>query len=256
MLALRMMLAALVLAPLGKAVPPAYTLASVVNSATGVSGDLAPNGMVSIYGTNLAYSTEAAPAGLGILPRMLAGVSVTVGGLPANLFYVSPQQINFLVPSTLISGFLSMNVVREGVAGPVLSFVLKDTAPGFFPTDTGNVIGTHTDGTLVTVDSPAARDEVVILYAAGLGRTNPDMDPGRPSTRAAPILLLSQLSLLLGGAVVDPTRILYAGVAPGFAGLYQINLRIPVTTPENPEIRAFIGPQGSPSFLKLPVHIQ
>jgi len=254
MLALRMMLAALVLVPLGKAVAPAYTLASVVNAATGVSGDLAPNGMVSIYGTNLAYDTEA--AGAGTLPRSLARVSVTIGGLPANLFYVSPQQINFLVPSTLLPGPTQMYVVREGLSGPVLSFLIKETAPGFFPTDAGTVIATHADGTLLTGDSPGAPDEVVILYAVGLGRTNPDVDPGRPATRAAPILLQSRLALLLGGATVDPARVLYAGIAPGFAGLYQINLRIPVTTPENPEIRAFIGPQGSPSFLKLPVHIQ
>jgi len=60
----------------------------------------------------------------------------------------------------------------------------------------------------------------------------------------------------LGGKAVDPSRILYAGVTPGFAGLYQINLRVPGGLDADPEIRVFIGLQGSPSFLKLPVRVQ
>ena len=173
MLAARIALAILVLAPLGKAAAPAYTLASVVNAATGVAGDLAPNGIVSIYGTDLSYRTESAPAGSGTLPRILGGVSVTIGGNPANLFYVSPQQINFLVPADLLAGPIKLYVSREGLAGPVLTMTLKETAPGFFPLENGNVIATHAAGKLITADSPAMPEEVVVIYAAGLGRTNP-----------------------------------------------------------------------------------
>lgn len=256
MLAVRLILAALVLPPLAIAIPPAYSLASVVHSATGQPGSFAPNSMVTIYGTALAYGTEAVSTGQTLLPRTLAGVQVNISGGSAYLFYVSPQQINFIMPPTLLPGPVTLFVAREGVSGPVLTVTLAETAPGFFATDTGEVIGTHADGRLITDNAPAVPDEVIVLYCAGLGRTNPEADPGRASVRAAPILLLPKLVVLLGGTAVDTSRVLYAGITPGFAGLYQINLRIPTGVTANPEVRVFIGQQGSPSFVKLPVQIQ
>ena len=249
----RLWVMAVLLAPLAWTAAPAYTLASVVNSATGLSGDFAPNGMVSIYGTDLAYGTQAAGAGPGALPKTLAGVSVFVNGNTANLFYVSPTQINFLIPADLLPGTKTMWVVREGLIGPVLQIILKETSPGLFALSDGSAIATHVDGSLVSGDAPATPGEIVVVYAAGLGRTNPEEDVGRASARAAPILLLSQFSVLLSGATVDPSAVLYAGITPGFAGLYQINLRIPTTTVANPEIRVFIGSQGSASFVRLSV---
>jgi len=259
MLQTRLYLAAVVagalLAQMAMAAGPVYTLASVVNSATGVSGEFAPNSMVSIYGTNLAFGTGAAGAGQ-YLPRILAEVQVLINGGPADLFYVSPQQINFLVPSILLPGPVKLVVVRQGVTGPTLTVTLNETAPGFFAMESGTVIATHADGQLITADSQAVADEVIVLYAAGLGHTNPDSEPGRAPTRAASIVLIGRLAILLGGKAVDPSRILYAGVTPGFAGLYQINLRVPGGLDADPEIRVFIGLQGSPSFLKLPVRVQ
>jgi uncharacterized protein (TIGR03437 family) len=64
---------------------------------------------------------------------------------------------------------------------------------------------------------------------------------------------LSGLTITLDGAAVDPTDIVYAGVAPGFAGLYQINLYLPPTTGANPVIRAAMSNQTSPDGIVLPV---
>lgn len=252
----RLMFLALMAVPLGWAVAPAYSASSVVNAATGVAGEFAPNSIVSIYGTDLAYATQAAASGSGVLPVTLAQVTVSVGGISANLFYVSPTQINFLVPANLLPGVKSLTVFRAGVAGPVLPMTLKETAPGFFNTSDGAVIATHADGTVCTSDSPVNAEEIIVLYAVGLGRTDPDAVPGKPSSHAAPIIQMGQLAVLLNGSVVDASRIYYAGTTPGFAGLYQINLRVPVTAAENPEIRVFIGQQGSPSYLKLPMRLQ
>lgn len=248
-------MAGALLAPSGQGAGPVYSLASVVNSATGVSGEFAPNSLVTIYGTNLSFNTGSAGS-VQSLPHVLAEVQVNISGLPASLFYVSPQQINILIPSILTPGPVKLQVIRQGLAGPVVTLTLSETAPGFFAFDTGNVIATHADGSLLGENSPAAPDEVVVLYAAGLGPTNPDSPPGSAPAKAASIVLLSKLSVLLGGTTVDPSRVLYAGVTPGFAGLYQINLRVPPRAEPNPEIRLFMGLQASPSFLKLPLRVQ
>ena len=252
----RLLFLALTAVPLVWAVAPSYSASSVVNAATGVAGDFAPNSIVAIYGTDLAYSTQSAASGSGVLPVTLAQVAVNVSGAAANLFYVSPTQINFLVPANLLAGPKTVTVIRAGVAGPVIPLTLKETSPGFFSTTDGTVIATHADGSLCTTDSPANAEEIIVLYAVGLGRTDPETVPGKPSTHAASIVMMGQLAILLNGSVVDASRILYAGTTPGFAGLYQINLRVPVTSAENPEIRVFIGQQGSPSYLKLPMRLQ
>ena len=70
---------------------------------------------------------------------------------------------------------------------------------------------------------------------------------------AAPLLALSDFHLLLDGNAVDPNAIAYAGIAPGFAGLYQINLILPGSTGANPEIRIGIGDAISKAGLHIPV---
>lgn len=234
---------------------PSYSAASIVNSATNVIGALAPNTIATIYGSNLAYSTAAVqPDDVrgGSLPKTLAGTRVIVGGITASLFYVSPTQINFLIPSLLLPGDFDVWIAREGTQGPVARITLLDVAPALFQVNANTIIAVHVDASLVTVDAPARPGEVVILYAAGLGRTNPDTINGQVATLAAPIRRLGDLTVTLGGVAVDPSNIAYAGLAPGFAGLYQINLKLPDVFEPNPEIRIAFGDQISPAALKLP----
>src|SRR5437868_14945087 len=88
---------------------PAYAAASIVNAASNQAGPIAPNTIVSLYGTDLAYVTRAlTPDEISgtTLPTTLVGtgVKVTVGNVLANLYFVSPTQINFLVPCILVAG--------------------------------------------------------------------------------------------------------------------------------------------------------
>ena len=88
---------------------PSYSAASIVNAADNLAGPLAPNTIATIYGTGLAYGTKwLTPDDIrgGVLPTVLpgTGVRILVGGVLANLYYVSPLQINFLVPPNLLPG--------------------------------------------------------------------------------------------------------------------------------------------------------
>src|SRR5437879_1818863 len=101
-----------------KSTTPAYTAASIVNSATNLADALAPNAIARIYGTDLSYGTDqASSANLvnHMLPEVLAGVRVYVGNYLTSLYYVSPRQINFLIPE-LRPGDMDFYIAREGPA--------------------------------------------------------------------------------------------------------------------------------------------
>jgi uncharacterized protein (TIGR03437 family) len=232
---------------------PTYSSQSIVHAATQTAQALAPNTIATIYGSNLAFDTVNATTNQlvgGSLPQVLAGVSVIVNGWIANLFYVSPTQINFLIPYQLTAGTVNVLVARQGVAGPEAPIQLNATAPGLFVYN-NLALATHLNGTLLTTASPATPGEIVVLYVVGLGRVTPDTTSGKIVTSAASIAAASQMQVLLNGTPCPAANILYAGLAPGFAGLYQINLVIPPLTPLNPEIRISIGPQISPPAVML-----
>ena len=238
---------------------PYYTAASIANSAASVAGFYTPNSFISIYGQNLSYVTKAIGvsdigAG-GILPWSLTGtnVGVLINLIPADVYYVSPGQVNVLIPPSLIPGPALVELENDGIYGPPIQITLASAAPVLFQSDPTTVIATHGNGPLVTSNSPAQAGEVVVLYATGLGPTAPAPLPNQVAQSAAWIVDIADFRLLLNGAAVDPRLVLYAGVTPGYAGLFQINLKLPDTCPPNPQIQVGFGNQMSPTGLILPV---
>jgi uncharacterized protein (TIGR03437 family) len=239
-----------------KSVAPYYSAASVVNSATNTSVALAPNAIATVYGANLSYDTgwlTAENTHGGMLPDKLAGVRVMVAGIAASLYYVSPKQINFLVPSNLQPGDVTLLIAREGTAGPQVTITLHEAGPGFYELEPGRIAATHANGAVITRDRPAHAGEVVVLYGTGFGRTNPDVVSGLISMTAAQIQNLSVLQVWVDGKTVDRARISYAGVTPGTPGLYQLNLKLPDQVAANPEVRIAIGASTSPPAVHLDV---
>ncbi len=237
---------------------PCYSAVTVVNAASGVPGALAPNTLASIYGTQLAFVERAITAADilgGVLPVLLpgSGVQVIVGGMYAQMYYVSPGQVNFLVPATLRSGEMNLRLVREGTGGPSVRIRLLDAAPGLFQMPDAKVIASHADFSVVTEESPARPGEWVILWATGLGAVTPPAAYGAIPTQAAALQQIDKFDVLLDGEPVPPERIGYAGLAPGWGGLYQVNVRLPEDTGPNPEVRLTAGDQASPVALRIPV---
>jgi len=106
-----------------------YTTASIVNASDYSPGPFAPSSVLSLFGTNLAWTTEAVtPETLaaGSLPTQLAATIVFVDNVPVPLLYASPTQINFLVPAEQIPGDVTVTVVRQGVSGPAVTIALID----------------------------------------------------------------------------------------------------------------------------------
>jgi uncharacterized protein (TIGR03437 family) len=243
-------------------VAPDYTAASIVNSADNLSGVLAPNTIGTIYGTNLAYGTAALTPGDvqgGVLPIVLGDSETQVffSNYAADLYYVSPTQINFLVPPMMLPGPVSFRVVIDGLEGKSIPLKLAAAAPGLFAMVPENgvtyAIATLVDGSLLTSSSPAKPGDIVVLWATGLGTTTPPAVYGQLPTAAAPLVPGANLQVLLNGVAVPSGAIGYAGVAPGFAGLYQINLTLPKSTAQNPEIRLQLDGAISIPKVLLPV---
>lgn len=227
---------------------PVYDSTGVVNAATQLAGPLAGNTIITIYGTNLADQALSAAGSLS-LPTQLGSTFVLIGGSFAPLFYVSPTQVNALIPYGQ-SGTISLYVLHGALHGPQIMLQLDPASPGMF-TWTGGVIAQHSDGSVISATAPARAGETIVLYATGLGRIVPDLVQTSIASRAAPIAAASQMTVLLNGVQVPASAILYAGVTPGTAGLYQINLTLPTPLAYNPEIRVQIGSDISPAGVFL-----
>lgn len=239
-------------------VAPSYSAASIVNGADNQSGQFAPNMIVTIYGTNLSYSTAAITQNLaqgGDLPTVLGSseTQVYVDNYPADLFYVSPTQINFLVPPNLSGPDVAVRVTTDSLTGPTISVPLGAAAPGLFQQDATNAVATFAGGSVVTPQSPARPGDIVVLWATGLGATDPLPIYGQAPSAAAPLSAGANLSVLLDGVPVPAGAVAYAGLAPGFPGLYQINLVLPASTGSNPEIRVQVDDAVSIPNVHLPV---
>jgi hypothetical protein len=209
---------------------PNYSAAGIVNTANYTLGPFAPNSIVTIFGSGLARSAQAlalAPGALQ-LPTEINYARVYVSNSPAALFYVSDNQINFLMPSVLLPGDVTIRVATEGNSGPEITVTLVDSAPALFP---------MTGGYAMT----------------GLGRTSPNPAPAEIPHYAGQMVRLSDLKVWLGASALDPIWIKYAGLTPGSAGLYQINLVLPDNLGTDPEIRVAVAGQSSPAGLKLAV---
>lgn len=237
---------------------PVYTAASIVNAATNEPGPLAPLALVSLYGKDLAVTSRAiSPDDVrnGLLPTTLigTGVSISIDNVVVPILFVSPAQVNFLIPGNIRTGRRQLRLLSNGKSGPDVEVVIADTSPGLFQMDPTAVIATRADGTLITPQAPASPGDVLVIYAAGLGATSPAVTGLSIPNAAASISARSQFAVLLNDQPVPDENILYAGVTPGFAGLYQINCRLPESTPPDPEIRVRLPGQTSPPRLYLSV---
>ena len=250
------MIAWAVCSPLWAQGGPFYSSASIVNAASSSAGPLAPNTIASVYGKDLSWVTKAVSTTdiTTRLPTALpaAGVRVLVGGMPAGLYYVSPGQVNFLVPASLIPGPSTFQLVRDGYAGPSVPLTIAAALPGLFLQEPDWAIATRPDGSIVTRDTPAHPGDVVILYGTGFGQTLPTIGDNAIPVGAVTVEHAGAARVLLDGAAVAASNVHYIGVTPGFAGLYQLNMTIPSGIGANPEIVVELEGQAGSAGVRLP----
>ena len=209
---------------------PTLSANAVLNNLNPVVGaPLAPGTIVQIYGSSLGV-TGAGSISNGQLQTSLNGVSVNINGTAAPLFYVSSGQINVQLPNELQPGQqYQLYATVNGLHSNPLTITTTASQPGLASFADGTVIAQDTNYKLINSDNPAHAGEVIILYATGMGATNPPVPTGAvaPSSQLANVTVQPQVTVGSASA-----QVLFAGLSPGSVGLYQVDVKIPEYIPE------------------------
>lgn len=212
---------------------PTVELSAVANAASFEGGVVAPGQIVSLFGSQMGPAVGVQPGldGNGRLPTFVSGTIVLFGGVPAPLFFVRADQINAQVPYSLAGrGVIDVVVITNGVATNVQQVRVQEAAPGLFELggDPARVIALNSDGSINSPSNPARRGDFVILYATGGGLTNGPNTEGQPAPSNPFALTRLPVTVRFGNVDQSP---FFAGLAPGFAGLLQINIFVPDNAP-------------------------
>lgn len=203
---------------------------AVLHAATAKPGPFAPGQLVSLYAGEIPASPE-----------------VIVNGEPSALFYTSSRQINFQLPY-LATPQAVVELRANGATLGRTTVALAGAAPGLFSSE-GAVLAVSPTGELLSPGPGIPRGSVVTLYATGSGAWDVARVAGAPP--AAPLgAPLAPVTLRIGNS---PADILYAGEAPGLAGVLQLNVRVPgiFTAPGKHEAVLGVGAAASPEGFTL-----
>jgi hypothetical protein len=211
----------------------------VVNAAD-FSQTIAPGGLISVFGTNLSpvnQTSSQIP-----VPTALGESCLTVNGIAVPMLFVSGQQINAQLPYP-VEGSTTLRLNTPGGVSDNFNLNILPAAPSVFRvTAAGSDLQIPTivrafNNEMVTPSNPVHRGDTLVIYATGLGKTSPAVDAGVPTPADPLSSTILTPSVTLGGV---PVQVQFAGLTPGYIGLYQIN--------------ALVG-KGVPTGLSVPLNI-
>jgi len=240
----------------------APSITAVVNAASGAPG-AAPNTWLTIFGSNLApaghtRSWQGSDFVDGLMPTVLDGVGVTVGGVSAYVSYISTNQLNVLTPIPLVpaaSGYVQ--VTNNGVASGAFLATIAEYSPSFFVFNGGPYVAAlHADYTPVGSSSlfpgsstPAKPGEVILVYGNGFGVVPGPYTPGSPVQSGSPPVPPV--------VTIGATRATVQFVGLTSAGLFQFNVVVPPSTPNGDNaISAQISSVGPASQTGTLINVQ
>ncbi len=231
-----------------------YIAPAGIQSAAGVTPDtaVAPGEIISIFGENLASRTGT---GNGTpLPQSLVGTTVAVEGRFLVLMYVSPQQINAILPPDLPEGQHTLTVYATGLPDVTGTFSAIRNAPALFPrmrNDVAFATATHADGSALNASSPAQAGEKITVMGTGFGPCEWNAPYGFPVPVAPLDPLIDTPSVSLGDLHPQAS---WAGCVAGQGGFSSLQFPIPAEAPSGVSLPLQIDVNGHKSnTVSLPV---
>ena len=218
---------------------PEVSVSGVGNAASGAHG-FAPGQLIAIYGSDLAPSVVS--AAVQPLPLSLAGVSATVNGISAPLWFISPGQINLQIPYEVGGSTAVLGINNNGKVA-ASTFPMSSAAPGIFAYQ----------GALVPAASARA-GQTIVGFITGDGDVTPTLATGATAAAGSTLAQLPQsrqpLSLTVGG---EQARIVFNGIVPGLIGVTQVNFTVPadVAAGDQPVVVTAGGVSSTPVKLTV-----
>jgi uncharacterized protein (TIGR03437 family) len=230
----------------------------VVNAASSApfTAQISGGEFLTLYGSGLAASTATASLPF---PTTFNGVQVMINQAAAPIYYVSPTQISVVVPyNTTADSVAQIYVVNNGADSNLVSTFTGATSTGVFTEPVGgigNAAALHPDNSAITESSPAHIGETVAVYLTGMGPVSPRVSDGAAAptnqlsyTTATPFVYLLDTA---GHYLQAPLT--FSGLAPGFAGLYQIDFTVPSGLVSGDASLEIIGPDSDTFQASLPL---
>ncbi len=208
--------------------------AVIVNAASYLPG-ISPGGLVTIFGQNLSSVNDIEVPGTDPLPTTFAGVSVLINGIYAPIFSVAyangEDQISVQVPYETATGPSAAEVQVYNNGNLVADFLTDSYVedPGIFLYGNNYAVAVNAaDYSLIGPNNPAYPGEIITLYTTGLGPLTLNLQDGVGAPYNPLAYTQDPFQVLIAG---QQANVLFSGLAPGFVGLYQLNIQLPNNLP-------------------------
>jgi len=206
-----------VLQPVAPAVP-----SHAVTNAASYAPQISPGALATVFGTNFAATLETASE--TPLQTTLGGISVAVNGRLAPILAVTPTQVNFQVPWETAVGTANIAVTVNGRTSNAVNVPVMAAAPGLFSAGNGRALVQNSDYSLNQPGNPTMAGGTVIAYLTGSGPVSPQVTDGAATGYDPKVQAMSSTSATIG---TYAAQVSFAGLAPGFVGLVQMNIVVP-----------------------------
>ena len=229
---------------------------AVVNAASFLPG-ISPGALVTIFGHNLSDISGVVVANTDPLPYELANVSVLINGINAPLFSVAyngtEDQISVQVPYRTATGpgAALVEVFDYGQSVGTLRTDSYDEDPGIFTYQGSYAVALlYPDYSLLGPNNPAYPGDTIILYTTGLGPLSLNLRDGYGAPSSPPAYTQDPFQVTVAGV---PCKVFFSGLAPGFVGLYQLNVQLPSNLPQGNLDIQITSPFADGNLAVLPV---
>lgn len=191
----------------------------IVNAAN-FKAPISPGALASLFGTGFVSQNVGSSLPLNTL---LDGVAVNVNGKASPILYITPNQINFQVPWETAIGTASVTVTVNGHTSDPVSVEVAMAAPGLF-LSSGRAAALNSDSTPNTQSNPAKAGSTISAFLTGSGPVSQHLPDGVPTPESSKVFVTSSTAATIGNA---SAHVSFAGLAPTFVGLLQVNIDVP-----------------------------
>lgn len=223
--------------------------------AASYSATVAPGQIIALFGNDFVPGSGIAAANTLPLPRSLQAVSVYVNGVAAPLYFTSDTQINYQMPYSTSAGAASIVVLRDDGIASYGSVNVATAAPALFAADASGKgqaaaqnsdFSRNGDPAMDPQSKRARKGDYVVLYGTGAGAQFVNASNNQPLTikdgeaaTSSPLAATASLPTATVGG--KPATVYFSGLAPGFVGLWQLNVQVPADAPSGANVEVLIS---------------